>query len=196
MNYDNDLSWLKLYYKKYSRAIIREITLDLMVLMKRTILEAREKNKKMIFCGNGASNTIASHAALDFLNQTGIKTLAIDGAPFLTAAANDFGYDSVFERAINLYAEEGDIIVLISSSGNSENVIKAALKAKEKNCFVMTFTGFNHNNKLNKLGDANFWVNSNSYNMVESIHNNWLVTICDLIVKDELHKVGKHGIEF
>jgi hypothetical protein len=115
---------------------------------------------------------------------------------FITAAANDFGYEKIFHRFVHLYAEKGDILIGISSSGMSDNVIDAGKLAKTKGCGVITFSGFKSDNKLRKVGDINFWVDSESYNQVESIHNNWLVTIGDLIIKDELDKIGLHGLEF
>jgi D-sedoheptulose 7-phosphate isomerase len=191
-----DKKWLEEYYEEYSRLIISDETVSNMILAKETILEARKNNKKIIFIGNGASNLIASHGAIDFLNQIGIKTMSVNDPSFLTAASNDFGYEHVFNRFVNLYAEEGDILVAISSSGMSENVIRAVDTAKKKNCLTITFSGFEYKNALKLSGDINFWVKSNMYNQVESIHNNWLVTICDFIIKDEMHNVGIHGIEF
>lgn len=193
---EKDKKWLDDYYKKYSEIIISEEAKNNIMLSKKMILKARKDNKKMIFIGNGASNLIASHAALDFVNQIGIKTVSVNDTSFITAAANDFGYERIFDRFIHLYAEEGDILVCISSSGMSDNVVEAAKLAKKKKCNVITFSGFKPTNKLRKEGDINFWVDSNSYNQVESIHNNWLVTIGDLIIKDELDNIGLHGLEF
>ena len=191
-----DVKWLQEYYREYSQIIFPESLINKLIEAKEIVLKARENKNKIIFIGNGASNLIASHGALDYINQLGIKTSSVNDAGFITAAANDFGYEKIFERYIHLYAEKGDIIISISSSGKSKNVIDAAKLAKKKKCSVITFTGFDQDNDLKKVGDLNFWVNSHSYNQVESIHNNWLVTICDLITKDEKEKIGNHGLEF
>jgi D-sedoheptulose 7-phosphate isomerase len=191
-----DVKWLEEYYEQYSKIISSEEANNNIILAKKMILKARDDNKKIIFIGNGASNLIASHGALDFVNQLGVKTMSVNDPSFITAAANDFGYEKIFHRFVHLYAEKGDILIGISSSGMSDNVIDAGKLAKTKGCGVITFSGFKSDNKLRKVGDINFWVDSESYNQVESIHNNWLVTIGDLIIKDELDKIGLHGLEF
>lgn len=191
-----DNKWLDEYYLDYKKKIITEEAKENMIKAKEMFLELRKSGNRAYLAGNGASCLISAHGALDFINQLGIKATPINEANFLTAAANDFGYEDIFERKINLFAEPGDIVVLISCSGKSKNVINAGLKAKELGCRVITFTGFDVNNPLKTIGDINFWVNSDSYNVIESVHNNWIVTICDLILKDELDKVGVHGLEF
>ena len=72
---------------------------------------------------------------------------------------------------------------MISSSGNSKNIINGAKKAKEMNCKLVTFSGFSEDNGLNNLGDLNFWVNSNVYNYVETIHQIWLLSAVDYLIK-------------
>ena len=187
---------LKTYMEDVKSRIINEELLDNMIFMRELVLEVRKNKKKIIFAGNGASTLIASHGALDYVNQLGVKTLSIESAGFITAAGNDFGYEGIFERFVNLYAEKGDLIVVISSSGNSVNVINAANRGRTIGCKVVTFSGFKENNPLRKCGDVNFYTDADEYNKVESIHNLWLVSVCDFILKDEMNKVGIHGLEF
>ena len=191
-----DKKWIERFMEDVKSKVLNEELADNMLAMRKLILEVREKNKKIIFAGNGASTLIANHGALDYVNQLGVKTASVSSPEFITAAANDFGYEGIFERYVNLYAEEGDLIVVISSSGRSKNVINASKIGKEKGCNVVTFSGFKEDNPLRKCGDVNFYVNSDNYNKVESIHNLWLVSVCDLILKDEMDKVGVHGLEF
>ena len=87
-----------------------------------------------------------------------------------------------FEKAVEFYGDEGDLLILISSSGSSANVVNAANRAKELNMAVITFSGMNSENPLRKLGDINFWVDSKAYNFVENIHQFWLLAIVDLII--------------
>ena len=76
----------------------------------------------------------------------------------------------------------GDVVVLISSSGRSLNVIRAAEHARGRGLTVVTLTGFAPDNPLRHMGDLSLWVDSRSYNVVESVHQIWLLMVCDLIV--------------
>ena len=100
----------------------------------------------------------------------------------ITCLANDYGFDKWIEKTLEMYAQKDDMVILISSSGNSLNMINAANYAKRNNIHVVTFTGFDSNNKLKMLGDQNFWVDSKAYNIVEMIHQIWLLSVCDAII--------------
>lgn len=154
---------------------------------------ARDNNSKIIFAGNGASCTIANHGSLDFMNQLNVECCCFNDAGMITAYSNDFGYENALKRYIQFIAKKEDLCIFISSSGESINVIEACKEAVDRCCDVITLTGFERENSLSRLGDVNFWANSRDYNVVECVHNTWLVTICDLIVKDEKEKVGIHG---
>jgi D-sedoheptulose 7-phosphate isomerase len=86
--------------------------------------------------------------------------------------------------------QKNDTLVLISVSGESPNIIEAAKYAKSKNIKLVTFTGKNENNSLKNLGDINFWVNSNAYNIVEGIHMIWLTTVVDMIIGKSEYSVS------
>lgn len=189
----NDKDFINGYYERMKSSMV-DVSQELIGL-KRLIQRTKNLGGKMIFAGNGASNLIGSHAALDFLNQLGILCISINDGSYITAVSNDFGYDNIFERYLDLSAKEEDLIVLISSSGSSPNVINAAIRAKEIGAKVVTFSGFKPDNKLRILGDINFYVDNNEYNIVESIHNMWLVSVLDLMLKDD-KDIGIHGIEF
>ena len=103
----------------------------------------------------------------------------------ITCYANDFKFENWIARTIKKYGEKGDLLILISSSGESSNMIKAAKSAKKKGFSkIITFTGFEKDNKLSKLGDVNFWISSKDYNKVESAHHLYLLLIVDLIKKN------------
>ena len=85
-------------------------------------------------------------------------------------------------KAIEIYGDQGDQVILISSSGNSANVVNAAKTSKKKGYKVITFTGFNENNPLKSSGDLNFWVDSRAYNIVEMVHHIWLLAVCDSVI--------------
>ena len=87
------------------------------------------------------------------------------------------------EKSIEYYGDEGDAAIFISAGGNSPNMINGAKKAKEKNFSkVITLTGNDKNNKLSKLGDINFWVDSKAYNHIENVHQVILLSLVDLII--------------
>lgn len=190
-----DKQWIEDYYREFTECLNSDELSENLIELKELVLEVKERGGKIIFAGNGASNTIATHGYLDFMNQLGVTSISVNDGSYITAAANDFGYENIFRRSVNLLVEEGDMVVLISSSGRSPNVINAAIRAIEKDATVVTFSGFKPDNPLRKLGKVNFWVNSDRYNIVESTHNAWLVSVVDLIIKD-FDEIGIHGLEF
>ena len=99
---------------------------------------------------------------------------------FLTCFSNDYGYENWVEEALETYADKDDLLILISSSGESLNILKGAKQAKEMGLPIVTLSGFSENN-LRKYGDINFWVDSNSYNIIEMTHHIWLVAVVDYI---------------
>lgn len=92
-------------------------------------------------------------------------------ASALTALANDYGYECVFERPVELWADADDLLVAISSSGQSENILRAARAASARNCRVITLSGFSADNPLRRLGNLNFYVPSPEYGYVELAHS-------------------------
>ena len=105
----------------------------------------------------------------------------------ITCLANDFGYENWTKKAIEYYGKRGDVLIAISSSGSSKNIINACLEAKKKKfSSIITFSGFQSNNQLKKLGTINMWVNSKIYNIVENVHQVWLLSIIDFINKNKI----------
>lgn len=141
-----------------------------------------KKEKKIILVGNGGSAAIASHVAVDFTKAAKIRAINFNESDLITCYANDYGYENWVSEALESYADEGDLTILISSSGNSMNIVNAAKKAKELKNAVITFSGFSKDNPLRDLGDINFWVDSEDYNYVEMSHHIWLVAICDYLI--------------
>lgn len=143
----------------------------------RIISTAKLNNGKVIFIGNGGSAAIASHQAVDFWKNGGVRALAFNDSSLLTCVSNDYGYEHVFEKPIDMFAESSDVLIAISSSGKSENILKAVETAKSKSCFVITLSGFQGNNPLRQRGHLNFYVPSDSYGFVEISH----LIICHLL---------------
>lgn len=124
----------------------------------------------LFFVGNGGSAAIASHMANDFSKNGGKHALAFNDASALTCLANDFGYEKVFEFPLNQHLRGLDVLIAISSSGESENIILAANVARRKAAALVTFTGFSPHNRLRKLGKQNIYVPSSDYGVVETMH--------------------------
>jgi D-sedoheptulose 7-phosphate isomerase len=148
----------------------------------RLLIEAREQNKKVILVGNGGSAAIAEHTAADFTKGAKLRAISFSATPSLTAFSNDYGYEMVFSKAVERFGDEGDILIAISSSGSSENILKACEDARKRKMQVITFSGFGRDNPLGGCGDINFWVDSRSYGYVELIHNILLHFINDMII--------------
>jgi D-sedoheptulose 7-phosphate isomerase len=157
---------------------------------KKAILETKRIGGKLMFAGNGASASIANHASLDFTKQGKVRSINFNESAFITAFSNDFGYENWLQKAVEFYGDKGDTLVLISCSGTSPNVVKAAEYSRKHGVNVITFTGFNNDNMLIKSGDINFWVDSRAYNIIEGIHQIWLLSICDLIIGKKEYAVS------
>jgi D-sedoheptulose 7-phosphate isomerase len=142
------------------------------------ILSQSKLGRKIIFIGNGASQSIASHLAADFLKNAEVKALAFTDPSLLTCISNDLGYECIFEKPIEMFADDGDILVAISSSGQSENIIRGCRAAEKRGCKIITLSGFKPDNQLRSLGDINFYVAAQIYGQVENIHN----CICHSII--------------
>ena len=128
--------------------------------LKKNILNCKKKGKKVIIFGNGGSAAIASHFALDLTNVTKIRCVNFSDPSLITCFSNDYGFDNWIYKALDLYADPGDLLILISSSGMSKNMINAVKKSKIRFSSVITFTGFGRNNNLKKIGDLSFFVDS------------------------------------
>jgi D-sedoheptulose 7-phosphate isomerase len=150
----------------------------------------KNTGKKIIVVGNGGSAAMASHVAVDLTKAAGCRAVTFNEADLLTCFANDYGYESWVERALNFYADKGDVVILISSSGTSKNIVNGAIWAKKHNLSVITLSGFNEDNPLRKLGDINLWVDSKGYNIIEMAHHIWLVSIVDYIVGNIEYKAN------
>jgi D-sedoheptulose 7-phosphate isomerase len=131
----------------------------------------------VLWVGNGGSAALASHFAVDVFNA-GVRSLAFNDAALLTCVGNDCGYEQVFARPVGLFASPRDVLVAISSSGRSPNILAAARAARERGAAVITLSGFGPDNPLRGLGDWNFYVPSAAYGPVESVHAN----VCHALV--------------
>lgn len=147
--------------------------------------QCKDERNTLFICGNGGSAGIAQHMTGDFLKNGGFRTFSMYGQPTITCISNDLSYEYVFCKQLELLAKKDDLLIAISSSGNSENIIKAVKTMKKIGGKVITFSGFKSDNKLKTLGDINVYVPVEHYGMVESIHNLILQQLVDIIVDED-----------
>lgn len=182
-NKDKNFSFIKNYLTDFSNIIKPDEKLIKNLLKVKKIIEkVSKKNGKLMIFGNGGSSAIASHVSVDLTKNAKIRSVNFNEADLITCFSNDYGYERWIEKAIDFYADKKDLIILISSSGKSMNMLNACNAAHKKKIKVISFTGHNRNNPLSKICDLNLWVNSKAYNFIENTHQIWLLTICDLII--------------
>lgn len=124
----------------------------------------------LLFIGNGGSAAIASHMAVDYWKNGGLRAMAFNDASLLTCLSNDCGYPRVFEKPVAMFARRADVLLAISSSGRSENILRGVAAARRRGARVITFSGFRPDNPLRRRGDLNFYVPAGRYGPVEITH--------------------------
>jgi len=177
---------------KYLLPYSEQITALLSEFEEKKLREAAEiisntvsLSSKIILAGNGGSAAMASHITVDFLKAASIRCLNFNESDLITCYANDYGYANWVKKALESYLDSGDTVILISSSGKSENIVNAANYCVERKVKLITLTGFNRGNPLSLLGDVNIWVNSNVYNYVEMAHHIWLAALVDYFANNK-----------
>lgn len=173
---------IEVYLSEYRRLLENPVWPELMEAFRARVVQARDAGGKLMLAGNGASASIASHLATDFAKQGKVRAMAFNDANLITALGNDCGYENWIAKAVGIYADPRDILILISSSGRSPNVVKAAQEAKSRGLYVAAFTGFAKDNPLGAAADINFWVDSRAYNIIECTHMILLAGVVDLLV--------------
>jgi D-sedoheptulose 7-phosphate isomerase len=141
---------------------------------------AHDAGNKLIYIGNGGSAAIASHLAIDYSKNGGIRSLAFNDSSALTCLGNDLGYENVFAKQIDFHARPGDLLIAISSSGKSPNILAGVAAARARNCGIVTLSGFSEENALRRTGDVNFYVQSSAYGFVEIAHLSLCHAILDI----------------
>ena len=142
-----------------------------------------DQGGKVILVGNGGSAAMASHVAVDLTKAAGIRAVNFNEADLLTCFANDYGYENWVREALRAYADPGDLAILISSSGQSPNILRGSEQAREMGLSVACLSGFSEDNPLRGRGDVDLWVDSHSYNVVEMTHHIWLLSVVDHLIE-------------
>lgn len=141
---------------------------------------AHDGGRKIMIIGNGGSAGIASHTAIDLSKNANLRTLAFNDSSALTCLGNDFGFEQVFAKQIEFHGNAGDLLIAISSSGRSANILNAVAAARARAVRVLTFSGFTADNPLRAAGDLNFYVPASEYGFVEMAHQALLHALLDL----------------
>ncbi len=179
-----DAQFLVRYFERYREVLFGSAVTDQLIELKEMIQETSQTGKKVVIVGNGGSAAIAAHGATDLSKNAKVRCICFHDASLITCLANDFGYEHWVEAALSMYADKGDLIILLSSSGKSPNMVRAADYARGRGLRLVTFTGFAPTNALRQCGDLNLWVDSRAYNIVENTHQIWLLAVCDLLIGD------------
>ncbi len=151
----------------------------------RKALDARQRNATIFLIGNGASSSMAGHVGADLAKNGHLRTWAFNDPSLLTAIGNDDGYENVFSTPLRRLGGAGDMLIAISSSGSSPNIIKACATAHEMRMDLVTFSAMRPDNPLRKLGSLNFYVPATTYGHAESAHAALLHYWVDLHVDEQ-----------
>jgi D-sedoheptulose 7-phosphate isomerase len=176
--------FLNTYLEDFSDLVKpKEETVEKLAVVADLLKDVHNAGKKSLIFGNGGSAAIASHFSVDLTKNAGLRCVNFNEADLITCFANDYGYEHWVEKAVDFYGDEGDLLIVISSSGNSQNMLNGVNAANKGNFrAVVTLSGFAPDNSLRQLGYINLWVDSKAYNFVENIHQIWLLAMVDLII--------------
>lgn len=156
--------------------------------MARVLLSALKAGKKVLLCGNGGSAADAQHFAAEFIGRfekerRSLPALALTtDTSALTAIANDYSYDCIFSRQVEGLGNEGDVLIAISTSGNSRNILEAIQSARTKKMHVLALTG-KDGGKLKDLADLTFIVKSDKTSHIQEVHIFTLHAIAEAVEK-------------
>lgn len=190
LNVTLDASSIDSYKREYAAAFqlaFDEIDSAEVERLCNAILSCTENGRQIFVAGNGGSAAIAEHLCCDWTKGTACEGHAIISSRALTAnnalysaIANDYGFESVFDTQIDFFARAGDVLIAISSSGNSRNILNAATRAKDLGLFVAGFTGFK-GGVLREIADASIHVPISNYGIVEDAHQSVMHVIAQYI---------------
>jgi D-sedoheptulose 7-phosphate isomerase len=147
------------------------------------VTTALQNGKKVMWCGNGGSAADSQHLAAELVgrfakNRAPLASIALTtDTSILTALGNDYGYETVFSRQVEALGEAGDVLISISTSGNSSNVVKAVEQAKNLGIFTLAFTGKSES-KLSKIADITLKAESEVTAHIQESHICWGQLIC------------------
>jgi D-sedoheptulose 7-phosphate isomerase len=194
-----DWSSIASYKSGYAAALaegVEQVSSEAVQEICDKVLEATREGKQILVIGNGGSAAIADHLCCDWSKGTSCEGFPViqsrsltSNMPLYSAIANDYGFEHVFDTQIDLFSGCGDVLIAISSSGNSPNVINAVVRAKELGVFVAGFSGFT-GGKLAQLADASIYIPTHNYGIVEDAHQAVMHIIAQYIACRRDHGQG------
>lgn len=157
-------------------------------------IHIRRERRTVFLVGNGASASMASHVAADLAKNAHVHTEVFSDLSLITAIANDMSYEEVFAEPLRRRMEHGDMLVAISSSGQSPNVVRAVREAMHLGGYVVTLSAMREENVLRGLGHLNFYVQAATYGMAETCHaailHYWIDRMVNFVNGTEDRKQG------
>jgi phosphoheptose isomerase len=204
LNVSFDDSSIDSYKKGYAEALqsaLLQVSSDQIATLCSQIVKAADNGRQILVAGNGGSAAIAEHLCCDWTKGTMCHGSPVISSRSLTAnsslysaIANDYGFESVFDTQIDFFGREGDLLIAISSSGNSPNILNAVTRAKERGMFVAGFSGFS-GGALKDLADASIHVPVDNYGIVEDKHQAVMHIIAQYIARrrDDARRQGVEG---
>ena len=174
------------YLKQYNKSIyelINNVNANLIEQSVQLIQRSIHNKSKVYIVGNGGSASIASHVSVDFAKVARVPSFTFNNSNLITCFANDYGYKNWVVEAVKAYTNINDLMILISSSGTSKNIVNAAQYCKDNNIDLITLSGFTKDNPLSTLGNVNFHIESTEYNYIEMSHHIILVALVDIFAK-------------
>lgn len=137
----------------------------------KLLIDVKQASKKVVIIGNGGSFAIASHISQDIINKLKTSSLIINDPSLITCISNDAGYENVFSQPLNVLLNEQDLLIAISDSGESANILKSIQVAKQKNCKIIALSAFKPTNSLHNIGaDIAIHVPTFYYSIAEVTH--------------------------
>ena len=181
-------SYLSVFHRVMSACCVTDAEMQVIPtdaaaqMMVQDLLTCRSRRKSVYLIGNGGSAATAEHIAVDLVKRLQIRAFTLNSAALITCMANDYGYEHVFERSLDLIVKKGDILIAISSSGMSSSILRGSNAAKKRRGTVWTFSGFKPECDLRTLGDLNYYLPSCDYGHVEIGHALFLHCLIDALV--------------
>ena len=156
--------------------------------------DTRQHDGVVYLIGNGGSAAVASHIMTDLRNVAWMRALTLHESSALTCYSNDYSYEQGFSQQLQSMARAGDLLVAISSSGQSPNIVNAVTSAKNIGCRILTLSGFSSRNNLRFKGDLNVWLNSSDYGIVETGHLFFLHHLMQALTHEKTDDVTRNRI--
>ena len=168
-------------YKLKLQYLIDEIDENFINSLVKKIKLVNKKKGKIFIIGNGGSISTANHISVDLSKNAKIDTIQLFNSNLITCYSNDYGYENWISKTIDHFLNSKDLVIFLSVSGNSKNLLNAAKTCIKKKINTVALTGLSKKNKLNKIVKNNFWVNSKIYNLIHDAHKYWFLLMVDLM---------------